>query len=211
MDKRVKNILDALETAYPEARTQLSHENPFQLLVATILSARCTDKQVNEVTPRLFSAYPAPKDLAEADIKDIEEIIRPTGFFHNKAKNIQACAKALAKRHGGKVPRDMESLTALPGVGRKTANVVKSAAFGEQAVVVDTHVARVSRRLGLTSSRDPVKIEQDLMAVLPQNRWSAFSIQTIFHGRNLCTAKKPQCSGCPLLQWCDYGRQHTRG
>ncbi|MBU2489832.1 MAG: endonuclease III [Proteobacteria bacterium] len=208
---RVKKILDALAALYPEAATQLTHENAFQLLTATIMSAQCTDRQVNQVTPRLFARYPTPEDLAGADISELEAIIRSTGFFHNKAKNIRAAAGALVDRHGGEVPPDMDSLTRLPGVGRKTANVVRSAFFGLPSVVVDTHVARISRRLGLTDEKDPEKIEQDVMAVLPKASWSDFSIQLIYHGRKVCRARTPLCGECLLADGCDYGREWRKG
>ncbi len=200
--KHIAIILDFLEKTYPDVVTQLRHENPFQLLCATILSAQCTDRQVNAVTPALFARFKTPKDFAEADIAEIEALIRPTGFFHAKAKKLKGCAEALITRHGGEVPRDMDSLLALPGVGRKTANVVLNAAFGVPGIVVDTHVKRIAFRLGLTRETDPEKIEYDLMAVLPEKTWIAFSLELIYHGRALCTARKPRCPECGLYPIC---------
>ncbi len=208
---RVRKILKTLAELYPEASTQLTHGNAYELLTATILSAQCTDRQVNQVTPLLFARYPTPLDLARADLSEVEAIIRPTGFFHNKAKHVRAAARALVEIHGGEVPRDMEALTRLPGVGRKTANVIRSAFFGLPAVVVDTHVARVSRRLGLTDRKDPEGIEKDLMKVLPESSWSDCSIQVIYHGRRVCQARKPLCGECALVRWCDYGRKRVKG
>ncbi len=197
-------IRKILREIYPEVKTQLFHQNPFQLLVATILSAQCTDKQVNQVTPLLFKRFKTPADFAAAPLKSIEQLIRPTGFFHNKAKNIRNCSKALLDRHSGQVPQTLEELVNLPGVGRKTANVVLGAAFGICGVVVDTHVARISARLGLTENKDPVKIEFDLMKIIPKRAWNDFSLQLIFFGRQTCTARKPKCPTCPLNKLCPW-------
>jgi endonuclease-3 len=201
---RSNKIRSALRKIYPEVKTQLLHQNPFQLLVATILSAQCTDKQVNQVTPVLFKHLKSPADFAAAPLKSIENLIRPTGFFRNKAKSIKNCAKALLARHDGKVPQTLDELVKLPGVGRKTANVVLGAAFGISGVVVDTHVARISARLGLTENKDPVKIEFDLMKIVPKHAWNEFSLQLIFFGRETCIARKPRCPACPLNNLCPW-------
>ena len=200
--KQTSFILKELLRSYPDVHTQLRHENPFQLLCATILSAQCTDKQVNAVTPALFARFKRPQDFADADILEIEEFIRPTGFFHSKAKKLKDCAEKLIAVHGGVVPNDMEALLALPGVGRKTANVVLNAAFGVPGIVVDTHVKRISFRLGLTENTDPEKIEYDLMEALPKKTWIDFSLWLIYHGRAVCTARKPKCPDCTLKFAC---------
>jgi endonuclease-3 len=204
---RVARILKELEKHYPRSRTALHFISPLEMLIATILSAQCTDKRVNEVTGTLFKKYRTARDYAEAPLAALEADIRPTGFFRNKARNIQACCRELLKRHGGEVPRTMEALTALPGIGRKTANVVLGNAFGIPGIVVDTHVSRISRRLGLTREKDPVKIEFALMPLIPRRKWIDFSHQMIDHGRTLCTARSPQCGGCFLLACCDFGAQ----
>jgi endonuclease-3 len=201
---RSNKIRSVLRKIYPEVKTQLLHQNPFQLLVATILSAQCTDKQVNQVTPVLFKHLKSPADFAAAHLKSIENLIRPTGFFRNKAKSIKNCSKALLARHDGKVPQTLDELVKLPGVGRKTANVVLGAAFGISGVVVDTHVARISARLGLTENKDPVKIEFDLMKIVPKHAWNEFSLQLIFFGRETCIARKPRCPACPLNNLCPW-------
>ena len=201
---RVKKILKILDTTYPVVVTQLKHKNPFQLLVATILSAQCTDKQVNAVTGGLFRRFPNPRAMAGAPIVELEKLIHSTGFYKNKAKNIQACARDLEERFDEKVPDSLEQLVTLPGVGRKTANVVLGAAFGIPGMVVDTHVARLSQRLGFTIQKDPVKIEFDLMALIPKKRWNDLSLQLIYHGRAICMARRPNCPECPLLSLCPY-------
>ena len=201
---RADKIRKILRWIYPEVTTQLFHQNPFQLLVATILSAQCTDKQVNQVTPVLFKRLKTPADFADAPLRSIEKLIRPTGFFHNKAKNIKNCSKALLDEYSGQVPQTLEELVKLPGVGRKTANVVLGAAFGISGVVVDTHVARISGRLGLTENKDPVKIEFDLMEIVPKRAWNDFSLQLIFFGRETCMARKPKCPTCPLNKLCPW-------
>ncbi len=195
-------IVARLERAYPNAHCALLHQNPLQLLIATILSAQCTDARVNMVTPDLFAVYPDAKSLAEARPLDLEVIIRSTGFYHNKAKNIIACCQELMARHGGQVPRDMESLVALPGVGRKTANVVLGNAFGIPGLVVDTHVGRLSRRLDLTSHDDPVKIEYEMMEIVPRDKWTLLAHLLIEHGRRVCNARSPQCGACLLQDLC---------
>jgi endonuclease-3 len=197
-------LLGTLKDRYPDVKTQLDHHNPFQLLTATILSAQCTDRQVNQVTGHLFAQFPDPASLAVADLGDIKKIIYSTGFYNNKAKNIKACAQALLERHAGQVPEDLDLLVKLPGVGRKTANVVRSAAFGQPAIVVDTHVLRISNRLGLTKSPDPVKVEFDLMKIIPESAWSDLSLQFIYFGREICDARKPKCGICPLFDICVF-------
>ena len=203
----VRKILKILSRTYPDVKTALRHRSPLQLLVATILSAQCTDKQVNQVTPALFKKLRTAKDFADVPLADLEEMIRPTGFYKNKAKSTKACCKALVERHGGKVPKNIEDLVKLPGIGRKTANVILGSAFGIPGIVVDTHVKRLSQRIGLTSEKDPVKIEFDLMRQIPKKDWISFSHQMIWHGRTLCLARKPKCPECPLLDLCEYGRK----
>lgn len=196
-------IFDVLLARYPDAHCELDFRNPFELLVATILSAQTTDRRVNMVTPALFARYPDAAALAMAPQDDVEDIVRSTGFFRSKARNIIAMAGALVDRHAGLVPKDMDALVTLPGVGRKTANVVLGNAWGiNVGVVVDTHVARVGARLGLTSMEDPVKIEQDLMALFPRERWTLLSHLLIWHGRRTCEARKPRCAECPLNTIC---------
>jgi endonuclease-3 len=195
-------LLDFLSRAYPDARILLDYRNPFELLVATVLAAQCTDERVNRVAPGLFRNYPDPRSLAAAPAEAVEEAVRPTGFYRNKAKAIRGLSAAILERHGGKVPATMEALAALPGVGRKTASVLLGACFGVDALPVDTHVARVSYRLGLTSSRDPVRIEQDLSAVVPEgSRWK-FATRLGWHGRRICVARKPRCPACGLSPAC---------
>jgi endonuclease-3 len=196
-------VVRRLNADYPAATCALENETPFQLLVATILSAQCTDERVNMVTPDLFRRWPTAAEMARAPIKSLETAIQSTGFFRNKAKNIKAASQALMEQHHGEIPRDMESLVALPGVGRKTANVVLGTAFGlATGVVVDTHVTRVSRRLGLTTHTDPTKIEQDLMQIVPKNGWVDFAHRMIHHGRQVCTARKPKCPQCSMNGFC---------
>jgi endonuclease-3 len=207
--ERAARILSILNARYPQVTTQLLHRNPFELLVATILSAQCTDSQVNRVTPELFKRMHTPRDFVAASIAEIERIVRPTGFYRNKARNIKSCCQALVERHGGEVPRTLEELVALPGVGRKTANVVLGAAFNTPGIVVDTHVARITHRLALTRNRDPKKIELDLMRVIPKEEWSDFSLRLIFFGRETCTARKPKCPTCPLRPLCPYQHKTT--
>lgn len=199
---RMAEILRRLEKQFPEAETELTHEDPFQLLIATILSAQCTDARVNRVTPVLFRRYSTPDALAKADREELESIIRSTGFFKSKAKNILGCAAAIVDRFGGKVPVNMEALVTLPGVGRKTANVVLGSAFGKPAIVVDTHVRRVSNRLKWTRSEDPDQIEVDLSRLLPEEEWTVGSHRILLHGRYLCVARRPRCLECPLFDLC---------
>ncbi len=201
--KRTKEILRRLEQAYPDAKCALTHSNPFQLLVSTILSAQCTDERVNMVTPGLFKKYPTPRDFAALRPEVLEAEIRSTGFFRNKTKSILGASQKIVKEFGGKVPQTMEELLTLPGVARKTANVVLGTAFGKgEGIVVDTHVTRLARRLDLTKEENPEKIERDLMKIIPQDKWIDFAHQLIFHGRRCCTARKPNCSACPVEDLC---------
>lgn len=207
--KRVRAILEKLDAAYPAATCALKHDNPFQLLVATILSAQCTDVRVNIVTPSLFAKYPTPKDLAYANPRELEDEIRTTGFFRNKTKSLIGAGKKISEEFGGKVPQSMDELLSLPGVARKTANVVLGTAFQTPSgVVVDTHVQRVTKRLDLTKNTEPKKIEQDLMRVIPQERWILFSHQIIWHGRRVCQARRPHCVECNLEGIC-YSKDKT--
>jgi endonuclease III len=192
-----------LKADYPGATCALENETPFELLVATILSAQCTDERVNKVTPELFRRWPTAREMAAAPIKSLEKVVQSTGFFRMKAKNIKAASRDIVDKHNGEVPRDMEQMVALAGVGRKTANVVLGTAFGmATGVVVDTHVTRLSRRLGLTKHTDPTKIEQDLMALLPQEDWVDFAHRMIHHGRQICMARKPNCPACSMNTFC---------
>ncbi|MEE8541949.1 MAG: endonuclease III [Desulfobacterales bacterium] len=201
---RTNKIRQILRTRYPQVKTALYYKNPFELLIATILSAQCTDKQVNRVTATLFETLKTPGDFAQASLATIEEFIRPTGFFHNKAKSINKCSQTLVENFGGQVPDTLDQLVKLPGVGRKTANVVLGAAFGIPGIVVDTHVGRISKRLGLTENKDPVKVEFDLMAIIPKKAWNDFSLHLIYFGREICPARKPKCPLCPINRLCPY-------
>ncbi|HEX3471098.1 MAG TPA: endonuclease III [Silvibacterium sp.] len=201
--ERIAEILRRLEAAYPNAECALHHRNAWELLVATILSAQCTDARVNMVTPELFRKFPTPKAMAEASLPAIEEEIRSTGFYHNKAKSISGAAKKIAGEFGGKVPRTMAELLTVPGAARKTANVVLGVAYNvAEGIVVDTHVLRLSNRLGLTHGTDPKKVEQDLMKIIPQDHWIQFSHELIHHGRQVCIARKPRCVECTLETLC---------
>lgn len=211
MDSKLKRIIEEFDRLYPEADCSLEYKDPLQLLVSTQLSAQCTDARVNIVTKTLFQKYKDVKAFAEADILELEQDIKPTGFYHNKAKNIKACCAMLLEKYGGQVPNRLEDLLKLPGVGRKTANLVLGDIFQIPGVVVDTHAKRVSFRLGLTGNTDPEKIEFDLMKILPQKLWSRFSHQMVYHGRALCDARKPKCSDCPLQIECDYSRKKDSG
>lgn len=201
--KRVQSIARKLQSSMPEAGVELAHRSPWELLVATILSAQCTDQRVNLVTPVLFKRYMTPLELADARLPELEQIIRSTGFFKSKAKNLVACAHAINTQFGGRVPDRMEDLVTLPGVGRKTANVLLGQAFRQPAIVVDTHVKRVSNRLRLTTSDDPVQIEQDLQQLLPSSQWTEVSQRLLLHGRYVCVARKPLCLRCPIYDDCD--------
>jgi endonuclease-3 len=201
--ERVAEILLRLHREDPSPRIALDFETPLQLLVATILAAQSTDVQINKVTPALFRRYPAARDFAGADLAELEELVKTTGFFHNKARAVNNLGKTLVTDHDGEVPARMEDLVKLPGVGRKTANVVLGNAFGlTEGIVVDTHVTRLSRRLGLTEEDDPVKIERDLMAVVPKEQWTLFALLLINHGRRTCIARKPDCGHCPIADLC---------
>jgi len=200
---RVVAILRVLDELYPDAHCELDFQGPFQLLVATILSAQCTDKRVNLVTPTLFARYPDPESLATANPRELEKIIQSTGFFRNKAKNLLGAARVICEDFDGQVPKEMDQLLTLPGVARKTANVVLGSAFGKnEGVVVDTHIARLSRRLKLTRETEPVKIERDLMEKIPRAQWTRFGHQLIWHGRRVCYARKPDCGHCALAPHC---------
>ena len=203
LPKRTQALGEALSRVYPDAHCELNFSGPLELLVATILSAQCSDVQVNKVTPALFKKYRAARDYAEADPDEFEHDLRAIGLYRNKAKNIRACCRILVDEHGGEVPQSMDDLVRLPGVGRKTANVVLGNAFGQNAgVVVDTHVARLSARLGLTRHTDPVKIEAALMKIVPREKWTLFSHWLIFHGRRRCKAQNPDCPGCEIKNLC---------
>lgn len=211
--QRVRSIVRALARAYPGARTSLHYENPFQLVAATILSAQCTDEMVNKVTPVLFRRYPTPQAMASADPADVEAIIRPTGFFRQKTKSIVGCAGKITEDFSGEVPRTVDELVTLPGVARKTANVVVANLWPHtgHGIFVDTHIRRVSQRLALTDQEDPVKIEQDLMRLLPKRSWVDVPHQLILLGRGPCEARKPRHDQCPLLRWCPTGRGALAG
>jgi endonuclease III len=203
VQKIADKVIKHLAADYPEVTCALENETPFQLLVATILSAQCTDARVNMVTPGLFARWPSAAEMAVAPIKALEKAVQSTGFYRNKAKNIKACSQMLVERHDGEVPREMEPLVALAGVGRKTANVVLGTAYGlASGVVVDTHVARITRRLGLTKHTDATKIEQDLMRLVPRKEWVDFAHRLIHHGRQICAARKPKCEACSMNKFC---------
>ena len=206
--ERISNIIAELNRVYAtENKCFLNHETPWQLLIATILSAQCTDERVNQVTVTLFKKYPNLEAFAGADVRELEQDIHSTGFYKNKAKNIIACAQRIISEYNGVVPRDIEDLVSLAGVGRKTANVIRGNIYHDPSIVVDTHVKRVSRRLGLTKEEDPVKIEFDLMKKLPKEQWILYNLQIITHGRNICSARSPKCEQCFLREYCTYGMQ----
>jgi endonuclease-3 len=202
LQEKVIQILDILQREYPDARVTLEFHNPLELLIATILAAQCTDERVNQVTRKLFKKYKTAGDYANADLKTLEEEIRPTGFYHNKAKNIISACQNIVHRFQGKVPQKLEELTALPGVGRKTANILVGNAFGQPAIAVDTHVKRVTHRLGWAKADDPDKIEFELMKLIPRERWTSSCHQIVFHGRKVCLAQKPQCRNCSIAFLC---------
>jgi endonuclease-3 len=202
---RVVPVIEALRTRYPDARCSLDHASPLQLLVATILSAQCTDERVNQVTPALFARYRTAQHFADANPEELEAMIRPTGFYRNKTRSLIGMGRALVEHYGGEVPRSMAELTRVPGAGRKTANVVLGNAFGiDEGVVVDTHVTRIARRLGFTRQTDAAKIEQDLMKLVPREHWTLFPHLLIHHGRTICQARKPQCEICPVNALCPF-------
>jgi len=201
--KRVARLWDELKELYPLARCALEHHNPYQLLIATILSAQCTDVRVNLVTPALFKLYPTPSAMAKAPLRDIEKAIRSTGFYRNKSKSLKESSRSIVQHHQGQVPNTMEQLTELRGVARKTANVVLGNAYGKnEGVVVDTHIGRLSRRLGLSKHKDPNKVEQDLMRLFPSKHWTLLAHLLIYHGRAVCSARKPNCENCTLAAFC---------
>lgn len=203
MTKRTKEILALLDEKYTrEYKCYLNHETAWQLLIATILSAQCTDERVNLVTEKLFQKYDSLEKFADADLKELEQDIHSTGFYHNKAKNIIACARALVDQYGGEVPKELDKLTALAGVGRKTANVIRGNIYHEPSIVVDTHVKRISRKLGLAKAEDPEKIEFELMKALPKDHWILYNIQIITFGRSICFARNPKCEECFLQKYC---------
>ena len=202
-EARASKVLELLEKNYPNAEIALDYANPLQLLVATILSAQATDQQINMITPKLFKKYKTAGDYANADLQELEQYIKSSGFYHNKAKNIKNCCKTLVEKFHSKVPKTMSELTELPGVGRKTANIILTNAFGiVEGVAVDTHVGRLAQRLGLSENKDPNKIEADLMKIIPKDQWMRITDLLIFHGRRVCSAKKPNCAGCVLNRIC---------
>ncbi len=209
--EKVRAVLDILKELYPETRCSLNFRSPLELLVATVLSAQCTDERVNQVTPHLFEKYPDAHAYAAVPVEELESDIKSTGFFRNKAKNIQACCRILDEEFGGEPPSDLDTLVRLPGIGRKTANVILANAYGIPGIMVDTHVGRVSMRLGLTFHKDPEKIERDLMALIERDRWISYCHQVIRHGREVCRARKPRCSACALQPHCDYYRESGGG
>jgi endonuclease III len=202
--KRLREIARTLQRTMPSPKMELDHCSPWELLVATILSAQCTDQRVNQVTPSLFLRYRQPAELAAANLPELEQIIRSTGFFKNKARHLVACGKAVTERFGEQVPHTMDELITLPGVGRKTANVILGNAFGQPSIVVDTHVKRVAKRLGLTRSDNPDLVEQDLQQLVPKSQWTAVSQRLLLHGRYICLARKPQCCACPIYRHCPW-------
>ena len=208
IQKNLQKILNRLDEHYgTDAKCYLDHNTPWQLLIATILSAQCTDARVNIVTGTLFKKYPTVEAFASADLKELENDIHSTGFYHNKAKNIIACCQQLMEKYNGEVPSSIEELTSLPGVGRKTANVIRGNIYNEPSIVVDTHVKRVSKKLGLTEETDPVKVEYDLMKKLPKDHWILWNLQIIAHGRSICKAPNPDCKNCFLKDLCDTGKK----
>jgi len=202
--EKAKKVLDILEKEYPDAKVALNFETPLELLIATILSAQCTDERVNKTTPAIFKRFKKAKDYSEVDIQELEGYISSINFFRNKAKNIQACCKKIVDKFRGEIPDTLEELITLPGVGRKTANIVLGSAFGKDAIAVDTHVKRVSNRIGLSFSQDPDKIEEELCKTIPQKRWTKATNLLILHGRRICTAKNPQHDVCKVRDYCDY-------
>lgn len=204
--QRVKEILKVFDKEYGTAECSLKYDDPLQLLIATQLAAQCTDERVNKVTPALFKKYEDVYAFAVADLSELEGMIRSTGFYHNKARNIINCCKAIIEKHEGKVPKTMDELLLLAGVGRKTANLVLGDAFGVPGIVIDTHAKRLSNRIGLTKNEDPEKIEYDLMEIVPKESWSKFCHQLVYHGRAVCTARKPLCDVCKICMYCDFGK-----
>ncbi|HHV28715.1 endonuclease III [Acetivibrio mesophilus] len=208
--KRVKEIIKVFNQLYKDAQCTLDYEDPLQLLISTQLAAQCTDARVNIVAKTLFKKYKNAHDFANADLKELEQDIKPTGFYHNKAKNIKETCRIIIEKYGGQVPGNMEDLLTLPGVGRKTANLVLGDIFGIPGIVVDTHAKRLSNRIGLSSSSDPKKIEFELMEVVPEESWSVFCHQMVYHGRAVCKARKPECDKCEIIDFCDYGKENSK-
>ncbi len=207
---RAADIARRLRRAIPAAKIELAHRSPWELLVATILSAQCTDQRVNQVTPALFRRYPNPQSMAMSEKVDLEALIKPTGFYKSKAKNLVGCAQAVSTRFGGHVPSTMDELTSIPGVGRKTANVLLGGVFGKPGIVVDTHVKRMANRLALSRSQNPEQIERDLQAIYPQAEWTAVSQRLLLHGRYVCLARKPRCCACPIYDVCEWEGKLTK-
>ncbi|GAE89158.1 endonuclease III [Acetivibrio straminisolvens] len=212
MDKkeRVKKIIKIFNQLYKDAQCTLDYENPLQLLISTQLAAQCTDARVNIVAKTLFKKYKNAQDFANADLKELEQDIKPTGFYHNKAKNIKETCRIIIEKFGGQVPDNMDDLLTLPGVGRKTANLILGDVFGIPGIVVDTHAKRLSNRIGLVSSDDPKKIEFELMEIVPKESWSIFCHQLVYHGRAVCKARKPECNKCGIIDYCDYGKEYSK-
>jgi len=208
--EKVLKIKEIFNIHYSEADTTLDYKSPFELMVATQLAAQCTDARVNTVTPALFAKYPDVYAFARADITELEALVRPTGFFRNKAKNLKAAAQVLLEDFGGEVPGTMEELLTIPGVGRKTANLLLGDVFGKPAIVVDTHAGRISRRIGLTKNTDPYKVEMDLIKIVPADYSNRFCHQLVLHGRAICTARSPKCPVCPISEYCDYWRKVSK-
>lgn len=210
--KRVKEIIKVFNQTYNDAQCTLDYKDPLQLLISTQLAAQCTDARVNIVAKTLFKKYKSAQDFANADLKELEQDIKSTGFYHNKAKNIKETCRMIIDKYGGQVPDNMEDLLTLPGVGRKTANLVLGDVFGIPGIVVDTHAKRLSNRIGLTSNTDPKKIEFDLMEIVPKESWSKFCHQLVYHGRAVCMARKPECEKCGIIDYCDYGngKKHSK-
>ncbi|MHB8452675.1 MAG: endonuclease III [Mycobacteriales bacterium] len=208
--RRARRIQRELAAAYPDAHCELNFTSPLELAVATILSAQCTDTRVNQVTPALFARYRSAGDYAAADRGELEELIRSTGFFRSKATSLLGLGAALVARHRGEVPGRIEELVALPGIGRKTANVILGNAFGVPGITVDTHVGRLARRFGWTGHHDPVKVEREIAGLIPRAQWTALSHQMIFHGRRVCHSRRPECGACPVAQWCPANREPGR-
>ncbi len=208
--QRAEAVLNVLSKLYPDAQCSLDYTNPLELLIATQLAAQCTDARVNIVTKELFKKYKTCEDYAGADLSELEQDIKSTGFFRNKAKNIKSCCMKLLMDYDGKVPDTMEELLTLPGVGRKTANVVLSTIYGKPGIIVDTHCSRLSRRIGLTKSENPDIIERDLMKLIPKDHWSQFSHYLVYHGREICNARKPKCEKCEILTYCEFGNKKIK-
>lgn len=209
MKKQTQKIVEILKETYPDAKCSLDFQTPFEMVVAVMLSAQCTDERVNKTTPSIFAKYSTPNDFANIDIKELEELIHPCGFYRNKAKNIKACAKEIVEKYDGKVPKSMEELMSLPGVGRKSANVVMLEAFGDaQGIAVDTHCKRIANKMGLSNEKEPEKIEQDLLKLFDKKDYKDINHLFIWHGRNICTARNPKCSECPVKDFCrEYNKK----